>query len=125
MPLLHQIIGDVITTVRGDQYDGVLRLDVKDFYPSIDHELLLKQIQTKIRKKEILHLVKDAISSKQFPSQIPTQRHFQLSVYHKGCQFQIFWQIYICRGMDFKHKGKGSYRYFRYVDDILIVCRVS
>lgn len=123
MPLLHQIIGDVITTVRGDQYDGVLRLDVKDFYPSIDHELLLKQIQTKIRKKEILHLVKDAISQQTVSQPDSHSKTFTTIGVPQGLSISnILANIYMS-GIDSKHKSKSSYRYFRYVDDTLIVCR--
>jgi len=61
-PFLHKIINEVSLSVNEGLYDGVLRLDVKDFYPSIKHDILFNQIKKRVRKKEILHLLKDAIS---------------------------------------------------------------
>jgi retron-type reverse transcriptase len=123
MPFLHQIIADVIATLRGGQYDGVLRFDVKDFYPSINHELLLKQIQKKIRKKELLHLIKEAISQKTVSEPQSHPKTFTTVGVPQGLSISnLLANIYMGE-LDSKHRGSGSYRYFRYVDDILIVCK--
>ena len=120
MPFLHQVITDVITTVRGGQYDGVLRLDVKNFYPSIRHELLLKEIRGKIRKKEILHLIKGAISQQTVSEPESNSKTFAVAGVPQGLSISnILADVYMS-GLDYKHKRKGPYRYFRYVDDMPI-----
>ncbi len=40
-----------------------LRIDIKNYYPSILHDQLLIVLQSKIRKPEILHLIKQAIQT--------------------------------------------------------------
>ena len=44
-----------------NEYDSVLRLDVKDFYPSVDHSLLFEQIKKRIRKGELLVLIANSL----------------------------------------------------------------
>ena len=62
-PFVHRIINEISMVLDANEYDGVLRLDVKDYYPSVDHLLLLKQIKKRIRKYELLMLI--ANSTKQ------------------------------------------------------------
>ena len=56
-PFVHRIINEVSMVLGAKEYDGVSRLDVKDFYPSVDHLLLLEQIKKRIRKHELLMLI--------------------------------------------------------------------
>jgi hypothetical protein len=123
MPFLHQIIADVIAAFRGGRYDAFLRFDVKDFYPSINHDLLMKKIQKNIRKKEILHLIKDAISQQTVSEPESHSKTFTTVGVPQGLSISNLLADIYMSALDSKHKTKGLYRYFRYVDDILIVCK--
>ncbi|MGD0405545.1 MAG: reverse transcriptase domain-containing protein [Candidatus Bathyarchaeia archaeon] len=123
MPFLHQIIADVIATLSGGQYDAVLRFDAKDFYPSINHDLLMKKIQKKMRKKEILHLIKDAISQRTVPEPESHPKTFTTVGVPQGLSISNLLADIYMSALDSKHNRKGFYRYFRYVDDILIICK--
>ena len=57
-PSLHELINNVNQTIRTKKYDSVIKMDVEDFYPSIHHQILLKQLSRRIRKKEIMQLIK-------------------------------------------------------------------
>ncbi|MCB7130128.1 MAG: hypothetical protein J3T61_11390, partial [Candidatus Brocadiales bacterium] len=39
------------------------RIDIKDFYPSIHHDILVKKVRSKIRKPQLIHLIQSAIST--------------------------------------------------------------
>ncbi len=121
-PLLHSIINDVLLAYRSGLYQRVLRLDVKDFYPSIKHDLLMKKVHKKIKKKELLHLISNAISRRTV-----TQPSKSKSVTNKGVPqglsiSNILANIYLLE-MDKKYLNIPTIRYFRYVDDILIFCQ--
>ncbi len=122
IPLLHSIINDVISAYRSGLYKSVLRLDVKDFYPSIMHSLLLNEIRRKIRKGELLHLVSNAISRKTVAR--PSSKDKKTT--HKGVPqglsiSNILANIYLI-SIDKKYSSLSTIKYFRYVDDILIFC---
>ncbi|MBI2241483.1 MAG: RNA-directed DNA polymerase (reverse transcriptase) protein [Magnetospirillum gryphiswaldense] len=90
-----------------------LRIDVKDYYPSINRHRLLDIIKKKIRKKEAIHLIRSAIethTSDDKDEGIPQG----LSISN------ILASVYL-RDMDAELSEK--YSYFRYVDDILVLCK--
>lgn len=122
-PYLHKIIDDVSRAMMEGKFDGVLRLDVKDFYPSIRHDLLLNQISKKIRKKEILHLVKDAISKQTVVKASSQKKIYNTTGMPQGLSISnILANVYM-QPIDRKYQRRRSMLYFRYVDDILVLCK--
>jgi len=120
-PFIHQIINEISLTLRVNLFDGVLRLDVKDFYPSINHEKLRRQIIKRIRKPEILQCIDNAIRQ---PTVQVSKRNENNRI-NKGVPqglsiSNILANIYFSQ-IDKKYSDKSNIRYFRYVDDILIL----
>jgi RNA-directed DNA polymerase len=122
MPLLHVIIKDVISTYHSDLYDSVLKFDVKDFYPSIVHTNLMKEIKKKIRKKEILHLINNAITRKTVSQPNKKDKTESSLGVPQGLSISnILANIYLL-SIDSKYSSNPKLKYFRYVDDMLIFC---
>ncbi len=122
VPLLHLIINDVISTYYSSLYNSVLRLDVKDFYPSIVHINLIKELRKSIRKKEILQLVDNAISQKTVSRPNRKDRNTSTKGVPQGLSISnILANIYLSP-IDAKYSANPKLKYFRYVDDILIFC---
>ena len=60
---LHQIISNISKDViLSGTYDSFIRLDIINFYPSIQHDTLLKELSKKIKRVQIINLLKDAIT---------------------------------------------------------------
>ncbi len=93
------------------------RIDIKNFYPSIDHEIMMRKLRSKIRKPQLVHLIRSAIST-------PTSgvKNTTIGVPQGLSVSNILASIYLYQ-MDRKFKEK--YTYFRYVDDILVICRAE
>lgn len=92
-----------------------LRLDIKDFYPSIDQEILLKRLRARVRKQEILQLISQAI-------QTPTDNSNEVETQGvpQGLSISnILSSIYLTH-LDRRYTNTI---YFRYVDDILVLCK--
>lgn len=86
-----------------------LKLDIKKFFASVDHDILIKLLQNKITDPDILWLLKEVIES--FPLGIPLG----------NLTSQIFANIYMNELDQFiKHDSKIKY-YLRYADDFLIL----
>ena len=124
-PFLHKIINDVIATYRSGLYQSVLRLDVRNFYPLIDHDILLDKVGKKIRKKELLHLIRNAVSQRTVarPNKKDTRKN-DIGVPQGLSISNILANIYLL-DMDDKYSSISTIRYCRYVDDILIFCQLS
>ena len=124
-PFLHGIINEVIATYRSGLYQNVLRLDVKNFYPSIRHDFLMNKVGKKIRKKELLHLIREAISQRTVARPDKKDKGKNDKGVPQGLSISnILANIYLLE-MDDKYSSISTIRYFRYVDDILIFCQQS
>lgn len=122
---LHKTVSDVISEVKSKKYNAFLKLDVKDFYPSINHEILLGEIKKKVKKPEILSLIENAISR----ATIDKPKKGIKKTVDKGVPqglsiSNILANIYMAL-IDEKHSDAENYKYFRYVDDILVLCQIE
>lgn len=96
-----------------------LRVDIKNYYPTIDQKILIRRVRTKIRKTELVRLIQNAIST-------PTgKKNIAENISKRGVPqglsiSNILSSVYLTK-LDEKYKRDA--RYFRYVDDILIICR--
>ena len=92
-----------------------LKLDIKKFFASIDHKILLELIKQNIKDKNILWLLTEITSS--FHSEQGISKGIPLG----NLTSQIFANIYLSQLDQFiKHKLKIKY-YLRYADDFIIL----
>ncbi len=92
--------------VAGTQY--CLKLDIKKFYPSVDHAILKKILRRKIKDKHLLWLLDEIIDS---ADGLPIGNYLS----------QYFANLYLT-GFDHWIKEEKRVRYyFRYADDLVIL----
>lgn len=102
-----------------------LRIDVKNFYPTIDRKILMKDIKDKIDDKRIINLINRAINNE--------TNNKNLCGIPQGLSISNILSAIYMSDIDDKWKSKiifgggkeifsGIDRYFRYVDDVLIIC---
>lgn len=97
---------DLHNNVEETQY--CLKLDIRKFYPSIDHEILYSIIQKKIKDKWLLTLLKGIIDSAEG---VPIGNYLS----------QFFANLYLTYFDHWiKEEVKCKY-YYRYADDIVIL----
>lgn len=92
-------------------YDHYIKIDIKDFYPSIDKEILLKKIRRKIRSKDFNIFLRKAIADRDIRG-VPQG----LSISN------ILAYIYLS-DLDDKLIETPDIIYLRFVDDILILLK--
>ncbi len=122
IPSVHSVINEVKHSVQSGSYDYFLKFDIKNFYPSIDHTILEKKIRKRIRNKEINVLIRKAISRATKASHDEIVPPSLKGIPQGLSVSNILANIYLS-GLDGKHKNNVGYKYFRYVDDILILCK--
>lgn len=121
-PFLHEIIKNVTNLYNSDNYNCFLRIDVKDYYPSINHTILQDIIRKKIKKKEILDLINLAIKTTTVSKPDGQNKKIEVIGIPQGLSISnILANVYMIP-IDNKYGNKADYMYFRYVDDILILC---
>lgn len=123
--LVQSIMSEII--IESAKYDSYIKIDIKNFFGSIDHRLLLKKIGTKIRKKEIIDLINGSITNptvNQYHRKRNTVKKNKEGVPQGVPIANVLAEIYM-KDIDVKFRSSSTFSYFRYVDDIIIFCKNS
>ena len=106
---IHKVLLDVKNALQDKQNTKYcLKLDIRKFYPSINHERLKQIIRQKIKDEKLLSLLDNIINS---TNGVPIGNYLS----------QFFANLYLAY---FDHKLKEILKikyYFRYADDIVIL----
>jgi len=106
---IHKGVNDVKKALKADP-EGTrycLKMDVRKFYPTIDHEILKRFVRKKIKDPKLLRLLDEVIDS---TDGIPIGNYLS----------QFFANLFLSE-LDHLAKQKWGCRYyFRYADDIVI-----
>ena len=92
-----------------------LRCDIKRFFASVDHKILLKLLNRKIRDKKIVLLVREIVES--FDSEFGMGKGIPLG----NLTSQVFANIYLNEFDQFVKQELRVKYYLRYADDFLIL----
>ncbi|MDR2406792.1 MAG: reverse transcriptase/maturase family protein [Bacteroidales bacterium] len=110
--ILHKETGDII------------KIDIKGFYDSINQQILFDKIRTRIKSNVLLSLIEKAITNPTVPKKYAKcgkDDYYQYLGIPQGLAISnILANIYL-GDFDGKISQKCEY-YYRYVDDILLVC---
>lgn len=118
--IVQTIVDKLKEAIEKTEYNYFIKLDIENFYPSIDHDILLTKIRRKIRKKEILNLIKSALKTRTVP-----YPNADIAPPKKGIPqglsiSNVLASIYLM-DVDEKFDSEEDCAFFRYVDDILIL----
>lgn len=126
--LLFQLPQVVVRELKGEigsgRYDGYIKLDVENFYPSIIHDLLVQRLKRRTKSKLILGLVLDAIKNPTVAEASEKASNSVRGVPQGLSISNVLAAIYLS-GIDRKYASRSDIKYFRYVDDVLILCPYS
>lgn len=106
---MHKALKDVKFALKDEvntQY--CLKLDIRKFYPSIDHDILKIIVRKKIKDKRLLNLLDEIIESAQG---VPIGNYLS----------QFFANLYLTYLDHWIKEQKKVRYYFRYADDIVIL----
>jgi RNA-directed DNA polymerase len=122
-PLVQTVIGDMKNELKN--FDSFIKIDIKNFYDNINHCILDKKLSKKIRTPLVKNLIMNAIRT-------PTvsKNHLKEDVLDpnivgvpQGLSISnVLAEVYFL-DMDKKYKSRKKFCYYRYVDDILILCK--
>lgn len=106
---IHKALYDVQSALKDKQNTVYcLKLDVRKFYPSIDHEILKQIVRKKIKDNKLLALLDGIIDSVEG---VPIGNYLS----------QFFANLYLSYFDHWLKEDKAVKYYFRYADDIVIL----
>lgn len=104
--VVRKLKRDLRADVEGTKY--CLKLDIKKYYPSIDHDVLKKIIRKKIKDKRLLDLLDEVIDS---ADGVPIGNYLS----------QYFANLYLTYFDHFIKEEKRVKYYYRYADDLVFL----
>ena len=104
-------------------FDSFIKLDVSSFYASIKHDVLLSKLRGKIKKPEIIDLIQKAIETESlsYPVKEKVKRHKRELGIPEGLPISNSLANVYLANLDEKYNELPGVKYYRYVDDILIL----
>lgn len=106
---IHKALQDVKEALKDKaNTEYCLKLDIRKFYPSIDHDILKQVVRKKIKDKRLLNLLDEIIDS---ASGVPIGNYLS----------QFFANLYLTYLDHWIKEEKHIKYYFRYADDIVIL----
>lgn len=107
-----------------EMFDSFVRIDVREFYPSVKHDQIERSLRLKIRKPEIIKIVLDAISTPTVADggrRLPGAVRVPCGVPQGLAISNLLAELAIAP-VDRKMRADVRCSYFRFVDDILLFC---
>lgn len=125
-PLVQEVVDCISKEIVEEKYNAYVKLDISHFYPSIDHFLLNQKLGKKIRKTELLNLINGAITTPTMPITVSSKnlKYRERGVPEGVAISNILANIYL-DDLSKELTQKFDIAFFRYVDDILILCDYS
>lgn len=117
----QQRVFEVMAAVDTGMFDSYVKLDIENFYPSIRHSIIEEKLRAKIRKKEIIGAILGAVSTPTIPANQPGRAANTRGV-PQGLAISNMIAELVMQDVDDAIAASGKSAYFRYVDDILILC---
>lgn len=105
-------------------FNYFIKVDIKDFYPSINHKILLNIIRTQM-DSQVFNMIKLAISQPTVDIKTPRKnRNTQINTkgVPQGLSISGFLSDIYLKNIDEKYINNPNIKYYRFVDDILILC---
>lgn len=122
--LVHTKIYNIKNDIFSNKFDTFLKIDIQNFFPSINHDQLLKIIKRKIHVKAFLILLEQAIKQKTIlKSTKETKKYSETKGVPQGLSISNILSDIFMQDIDKKYKSFSGIKYYRYVDDILILCK--
>lgn len=124
MDLPQNVVKSVKRDLETGGYDKVIKLDVTNFYPSIKHGELISRLGQRISAAKIKDLIHSAITTPTVASPREHGIKNKRGVPQGLSISNILAAIYLLN-IDRRYNKSKGIKYYRYVDDILILSRNS
>lgn len=118
----NEIVRKTIEIKKESEFDYFIKIDITNFFGSIDQDLLLEILNKKITNYKILNLIKKIlINPTKYNDNDEKENHF-IGIPQGLSISALLANIYL-HDLDEKYKDNKKFKFFRYVDDILIFCK--
>ena len=117
----QHVIAGIKIELSAAKFSHFIKIDISNFYPSIDHKILESTVKRRIRKPQLFTLIQKAISSPTVAFPDKAIESAARGVPQGLAISNILAEIYL-KKFDAMVSSLSDIAYFRYVDDVLVLC---
>lgn len=114
-------VREVAEELKSRRFDAFARIDVEEFYPGIRHATLATELSRRIRKIEIKNAIMAAVQTPTVPDRAKRRAPTNVGV-PQGLAISNVLSELVIHPVDDYFSTRSDCAYFRFVDDILILC---
>lgn len=122
---LQETVKSISNQIKSGKYKYYLKMDISGYYSSIPHKELTNILADKIKDTKVLELIVKAIKTHTYATS-SSKEYRDFSDIEKGIPQGISISNALgfayLKEFDTYNRRKRKYEYYRYVDDILILC---
>ena len=116
------LINEIKDAINTGAYDYFIKIDITNFFGSLNHDLLMTKIEEKITQKQIISLIRKAIVTPTLANSFKERAINKIGVPQGIPISNLLSNIYF-KELDKQFLNSKQYKYFRYVDDIFVMCK--
>lgn len=124
IPNGRNIIKDIANERKN--FSGYSKSDISQFFKNINHELLKQKLEKKFQDQYIVDLFMKAVSTESYSNEFSVPKfdgfEWERKGVPEGLSFSGFIANMFLEDIDLKYQEIPDIRYYRFVDDILILC---
>lgn len=115
-------VGELASELRKTEFDTFVRIDVQNFYPSISHRAIQSHLERKLHQPRLRNLITRAISTPTVSVKSHRPNFSSLIGVPQGLPISNLLAEIAMTDIDLGLRKSAHSTYFRYVDDILLLC---
>jgi len=115
-------VGELALELTTTHHDAYVRADIRNFYPSVEHAALFALVRKRIRKPQLLRLLRRAVSTPTVAINAKKPGYSSLRGVPQGLSVSNLLAEIAMADVDSILARQSHAAYFRYVDDIIILC---
>lgn len=122
--LPHTIISEICKAIDSNNYNTFMKFDISSFYSNVDHKKLIRKLEKNIDSSQLITVIKRAIEMDaiDFPIKNKTEKKKRKKGIPEGLNISNSLANIYLLDLDEIMNCIPNIKYFRYVDDILILC---
>lgn len=119
----HRVMRRLVETAQTAGFDHVIRLDIKNFYPSVDHAALENELNEHIQVDAVKRTILRALRTPTIADHAPAHGERHTRGIPQGLAISNALAELVMNGFDARWHEDDSVRYFRYADDMVFFTR--
>ncbi|WP_375383650.1 reverse transcriptase domain-containing protein [uncultured Microbacterium sp.] len=119
----HRVMRRLVETAQHTGFDHVIRLDIKNFYPTVEHAAVEEELDRHVGVNAVKNIILRALRTPTIADHAPAHGEPRTRGIPQGLAISNSVAELVLHSFDVTWRDDDSVRYFRYADDMVFLTR--